>query len=70
MLNVYFHGYEKRLSNQEKRYRLEYAHSKSMDLELFEVKETTIERSDGSVSISKTQKSLEKVKSILLINFY
>lgn len=29
---------------------------KSMDLELFEVKETTIARSDGSVSISKTPK--------------
>ena len=29
---------------------------KSMDLELFEVKETTIARSDGSVSISKTTK--------------
>ena len=42
---------------------------KSMELELFEIKETAVTHSDGHISVNKTSKVTGKDKYILLINF-
>ena len=42
---------------------------KSMEMGLFEIKETPIPHSDGHISVNKTSRLLEKVSSILLISF-